>query len=412
MAAVDLGAESGRVVVGTFDGSKLHTQEAHRFPNVPVRLGGTLYWNFLRIFGDVVTGLQRTAGQNVTSVGVDAWGVDFGLLDASGRLLGNPVHYRDHRTEGTIPQVTCSVSREDIYAVTGIQFMEINTLYQLFSMVQSADPDLDRAERLLLIPDLVHHYLCGSVAGEYTNATTTQCYDSRRGAWAGSLLERIGIPRRLFPDVVQPGTRLGALLPDVAEQIGHTGSAVQVVAPGTHDTASAVAGIPLSPDGHTAFLSSGTWSLLGLEVDRPIMSDAALAANLTNEGGVAGTTRLLKNVMGLWLVQEARRALCHGGEPPAYAELIALAEQAPPFTAFVDPDDARFLRVADGLPRGAKRNVGGLIATVEALCDETGQPRPHLRRRHGCRTAVARRRATGATRRHLAASAHGAATQY
>jgi rhamnulokinase len=364
LAAVDLGAESGRVVLGTFDGAQLRTEEAHRFPNVPVHLGGTLYWDFLRIFGDVVTGIGRAG--DLASVGVDAWGVDFGLLDASGRLLGNPVHYRDRRTEGAIERVTRRVRREEIYAATGIQFMEINTLYQLFSMLETTDSDLDRADRLLLIPDLVNHFLCGSTVGEYTNATTTQCYDVERGEWADGLLARLGIPRALFPNIIQPGTLLGPLLPEIADQLGQAGSSVQVVAPGTHDTASAVAGIPLSADGHTAFLSSGTWSLLGLEVDRPVKTDAALAANLTNEGGVGGTIRLLKNVMGLWLVQAARRALGRRGEPPSYDELIALAEQARPFTAFIDPDDGRFLRLADG----------ELIAAVEAFCQETNQPAP------------------------------------
>jgi rhamnulokinase len=365
LAAVDLGAESGRVVVGSFDGSHLVPQEAHRFPNVPVRLGGTLYWDFLRLFGDVVAGIQRAG--DIASVGVDAWGVDFGLLDASGRLLGNPVHYRDRRTEGVIERVTARAPREQIYAATGIQFMEINTLYQLFSMVQSRDPDLGRANRLLLIPDLVNHFLCGSRVGEYTNATTTQCYDALHGTWADALLARLDIPRRLFPEVVQPGTRLGTLVPEVADQLGAAFPTVQVVAPGTHDTASAVAGIPLPADGHTAFLSSGTWSLLGVEVDHPILSDPALEANLTNEGGVAGTIRLLKNVMGLWLVQEARRALGHQGEePPSYEHLMTLAAQAPPFTAFVDPDDARFLRL----------HHGGIADEVEAFCRETGQPAP------------------------------------
>ena len=367
LAAVDLGAESGRVVVGTFDGKRLRTDEAHRFPNVPVRLGGTLYWDFLRIFGDVAAGIQCAASMgDLASVGVDTWGIDFGLLDASGRLLSNPVHYRDGRTAGAIDRVTTRVPRDQIYAATGIQFMEINTLYQLFAMVEAADPDLDRAHRLLLIPDLVNHFLCGVSVGEYTNATTTQCYDSRRGAWADSLLAQLGIPRRLFPEVVQPGTRLGTLLPEVADRIGLAGTNVQVVAPGTHDTASAVAGIPLAVDGHTAFLSSGTWSLLGLEVDQPVTTDAALQANLTNEGGVGGTLRLLKNVMGLWLLQEARRALGGRGEPPSYDRLIAQAEQAAPFTAFVDPDDKRFLRPA----------AGGLTTTVEAFCRETDQPPP------------------------------------
>lgn len=367
LLAIDLGAESGRAVVGRFDGDRLRVEEAHRFANVPVRLGGTLYWDFLRIFGDVVTGMGRAvAAGSLASVGVDTWGVDFGLLDRSGRLLANPVHYRDGRTQGMIQRATQCVPREAIYAATGIQFMEINTLYQLLSMVEAADPNLESAERLLLVPDLINHFLCGSLVSEYTNATTTQCYHARGGGWASDLLTPLGIPERLFPEVVPPGTLLGELVPAVAEAVGQAG--LRVVAPGTHDTASAVAAVPLPPTGTTVFLSSGTWSLLGIEVDRPVISEAALAANLTNEGGVAGTIRLLKNVMGLWLVQEARRALGDRRReaPPSYEELTGLAEQAQPFTAFIDPDDQRFLRPGPT----------GLSAAVEAVCRETQQPPP------------------------------------
>jgi rhamnulokinase len=338
LAAVDLGAESGRVVVGELDGERLSIQEVHRFGNVPVRLGGTLYWDFLHLFDDVVRGIGK-AGE-VASVGVDTWGVDYGLLDRHGRLIGNPVHYRDARTQG-VPE---RVSRADVYAATGIQFMPINTLYQLL-----AEPDLERADRLLLMPDLINHFLCGSTVGEYTIATTTQCYDVRQGDWARDLLGQVGIPERIFPPVVPPGTVLGEL---------DAGARPRVVATASHDTASAVAAVPLSPG--MAYLSSGTWSLLGLELHQPVVNAASLQANLTNEGGVAGTIRLLKNVMGLWLVQQARR----GHEDLSYADLTALAEQAPAWTAFVDPDDERFLRPGD------------LSGTVQTICQETGQPPP------------------------------------
>ena len=364
LLAVDLGAESGRGVVGAFDGERLRLDEVHRFPNVPVRLGGTLHWDFLRLFGDVLACIGR-AGE-VASLGVDGWGVDFGLLDGRGRLAGNPVHYRDGRTAGMLDRAQQSLSAEAIYDTTGIQFLPINTLYQLLSMAASADPDLERAERLLLVPDLIHHFLCGSDVGEYTNATTTQCLDVRRGVWAADMLETLGIPARLFPPLVAPGTALGPLLEDVARDL-NLAHAPLVLAPGTHDTASAVAGTPLEVGGQTAYLSSGTWSLLGLELDQPVLTHAAREANLTNEGGVAGTIRLLRNIMGLWLVQEARRALARPGEPaPAYAELSALAEQAPAHTAFVDPDDERFLRL----------RPGGLPQAVGDFCRETGQPVP------------------------------------
>jgi rhamnulokinase len=347
-------------MVGTFDGSRLELQEAHRFPNVPVRLGGTLHWDVLRLFGDIITGVRAalTLGE-VASVGVDAWGVDFGLLDARGRLLGNPVHYRDRRTEGMLERANQRVAREAIYATTGIQFMAINTLYQLLAMAQSHDPDLDRTERLLLIPDLLHHFLCGSDVGEYTNATTTQCFDVVSGTWAVELLSQLDIPTRIFPEIVPPGTFLGSLRADVAAEVGGN---MRVVAPGTHDTASAVAATPLPTDGSTAFLSSGTWSLLGLELRQPVLSVAAREGNLTNEGGVAGTIRLLKNVMGLWLVQEARRALVNSGSALSYEQLSAMAQSAPGVTAFVDPDDERFLRPGD------------LPTAVNAFCSETAQP--------------------------------------
>jgi rhamnulokinase len=353
LLALDLGAESGRALTGSFDGSRLNLEVAHRFPNLPVRMGGTLYWDFPRLFGDVLTGLQSAlAAGPVTSVGVDGWGVDFGLIDQRGRLIANPVHYRDTRTSGLLETALERVSKEDVYSRTGIQFMPINTLYQLLAM--SGDADLERAHRLLMIPDLVHHFLCDSIVGEYTNATTTQCFDVSAGAWSASLLSDLDIPVRLFPEVVPPGTRLGPLRSDI-------GATLTVIAPATHDTASAVVATPLAADGSTAYLSSGTWSLIGLELPRPVLTSEAREGNLTNEGGVAGTVRLLKNVMGLWLIQEARRAL---GVTLSYDELTAQAAEAAPFSAFIDPDDERFLRPGD------------LPANVRAFCVESGQPPP------------------------------------
>jgi len=362
MVAVDLGAESGRAIVGIFDGGRLALEDVHRFPNVPVTLAGTLHWDFLRLFGEVTAGLRRAAaGGPVASVGVDTWGVDFGLLDVRGRLLANPVHYRDRRTEGMPDDAFAIVPRDEIYAATGIQFMPINTLYQLLSMVRAGDPLLGQADRLLMMADLFHHFLAGTAVAEYTNASTSQCLDPVARDWARPLLARFGIPTGILPPIVAPGTVLGPLRPDVAADTG-LGDA-RVVAPGSHDTASAVVGAPLAGP-TTAFLSSGTWSLIGLEVAAPVVSDVTLAANLTNEGGVAGTIRLLRNVMGLWLVQESRRALWPAGDAPSYEELTALAETAPAFTAFIDPDDERLLRPGD------------LPARVRAICAETGQPVP------------------------------------
>jgi rhamnulokinase len=357
LLALDLGAESGRALVAAFDGSRLTLEEVHRFSNVPVQLHGTLYWDFLRLFGEVQNGVRaaRTSG-TIASLGVDTWGVDFGLIDSRGRLLGNPVHYRDARTRGMLDRALGRLPAEVIYATTGIQFIPINTLYQLLALVESADPDLGRADRLLMMADLINHFLCDSNVVEYTNATTTQCLDVSTGKWALDMLATLEIPPRMFPELVPPGTVLGQLSDDA-------GGRLAVIAPGTHDTASAVAATPLPRDGRTAFLSSGTWSLLGVERDEPLLNDAAREGNLTNEGGVAGTIRLLKNVMGLWLIQEARRAL---DTSMTYAELTARAAAARRWTAFVDPDDERFLRL----------QPGELPAAVAEFCRETAQPTP------------------------------------
>jgi rhamnulokinase len=360
--ALDLGAESGRAVVGRFDGARLDLGEAHRFRNVPVRLGDTLYWDFPRLFGDVLDGLRLArAGGPLASVAVDTWGVDFGLLDGRGRLVSNPVHYRDSRTEGIVETACRLVPREEIYRATGIQFMPINTLFQLLAMLRGGDPSLAAADRLLMMGDLFAHFLAGTAVAEHTNATTSQCLDPRTGEWAFPLLERFGIPKRLFPPIVEPGTRLGPVRTEVARAAGVDGTVV--VAPASHDTASAVVGTPLGSPA-TAFLSSGTWSLIGLELPRPVIDDASLAANLTNEGGFGGTTRLLRNVMGLWLVQESRRARWSAGDAPGYDELAVLAARAPSRTAFIDPDDERFLRPGD------------LPARIREACRETGQPAP------------------------------------
>jgi rhamnulokinase len=362
LAAADLGAESGRLLVGTFDGDRLALEEVHRFPNGPVRVGGTLHWDALRLWSEIDAGLRKAgAAGPVASVAVDSWGVDFGLLDGRGRLVSNPVHYRDRRTDGIPERVFALVPRDEVYATTGIQVMAINTLYQLASMALDHDPALERSHRLLLMADLFTWLLSGVQAGEYTNATTTQCLDARARDWARPMLERIGIPAAILPEVVAPGTRLGPLLPELAGATGLGGT--QVVLAGSHDTASAVAGTPLASP-RTAYLSSGTWSRLGLEMPGPIITEASSAANLTNEGGVAGTIRLLRNVTGLWLVQECRRALWPVGAAPTYAEITAMAEAAPPFTAFINPDDERFL------------HPGDLPGHIRAFCAETGQPVP------------------------------------
>ena len=362
LAAVDIGAESGRVLVGTFDGGRLAIEDVHRFPNVPVTAAGTMHWDALRLFGDITSGLRKAgAVGDVASIGVDTWGVDFALLDERGRLLANPVHYRDARTDGMVERAFSLVPRGEIYATTGIQFMAINTVYQLLAMASADDPLLRHADRLLMMADLFAHFLSGASVAEYTLASTSQALDARARDWARPMLERLGIPTGLLPEIVAPGTDVGGLTGALADAPGLAGT--RVILPGSHDTASAVVGTPIA-SGSTAYLSSGTWSLIGLEVPQPVISDVSLAANLTNEGGVDGTIRLLRNVVGLWLVQESRRALWPDREAPSYEKLAGLAETAPAFTAFIDPDDERFLRPGD------------LPARVREFCIETGQPVP------------------------------------
>ena len=362
-AAADLGAQSGRVAVGRFDGEQISVTEVHRFANVPVRTGEVLQWDVLRLYQDVVDGLRAAAREagRVDSVAVDSWGVDFGLIDRGGRLLANPVHYRDGRRARAMDAVLERVPPRELYERTGIQLMPINTVFELGAMAADGDAALAAADTLLFIPDLLHHWLCGARTSEYTNATTSQCYDSRSGAWATDLLERLGVPSRVLPEVVEPGTRLAPLARGVAEETG-LGDA-QVVAVATHDTGSAVAAVPFRFDG-SVFISSGTWSLVGLEVREPVITDASFAANLTNEGGVDGTFRLLRNVTGLWLLEECRRAWALAGSEYSLDQLIALAKAAPAFRSFIEPNEPAFAQPGD------------MPARVRAFCAHTGQPEP------------------------------------
>ncbi len=366
LLAFDLGAESGRAVLGRFDGDRLRLSELHRFPNEPVRLPDGLHWDVLRLFAEVKRGLALCAEKHgrPASIGVNTWGVDFALLDREGTLLGNPYHYRDSRTEGMLEEAFQRVRREEIFERTGIQFMQVNALYQLLSMALARSPLLEAAETFLTMPDLFNYWLSDRTVCEFTNATTTQCYDPRAGGWATSLLERLGIPSHFFAEVVSPGTVLGPLVPSVAEETGL--GDVPVVAPACHDTASAVAAVPASEE-DWAYISSGTWSLVGVEVRQPIITPESLASNFTNEGGVAGTFRFLKNVAGLWLVQECRRAWAQQGEEYSYDELTQMAEAAPPFPAFIDPDDPSFFNPAD-MPRA-----------LAAYCLHSGQTPPQGR---------------------------------
>ena len=357
--AVDLGAESGRVVLGRFDGGRVTLEETHRFPNAPVRLPDGLHWDVMRIFCDVKEGLAKAAREGGTEgVGVDSWGVDFGLLDRDGSLVSNPYHYRDPRTEGMMEEAGDKAPREEIYRTTGIQFMPINTLYQLLAMRES--PLLGAAETLLLIPDLINYWLTGEKSCERTNATTTQLLDLQTGEWSQDLLKRMDLPARIFPPVVPPATEIGPLMPEVAEEVG---AGLPVLTVASHDTASAVVAVPAETESF-AYVSSGTWSLVGVETPRAVTTPEALAANFTNEGGFGGTTRFLKNVMGLWLLQECRRTWARDDRDYSYEELTRLAEGAATAGPLVDPDNPAFLAPGD------------MPSRIRCFCEGTGQRPP------------------------------------
>lgn len=365
--AVDLGAESGRVMLAVLGGGAISLREIHRFANEPLGLPTGMHWNLPALFDNVVEGMRRgvaTAradGVELRSVGVDTWGVDYALLDGDGEPLGLPFCYRDPRTGPAYRAALEEVGADAIYAATGIQFMELNTLYQLVADRDSDPARLEKAARLLFVPDLVHHMLCGSLAVEATIASTSQMLDPRTGDWARDLVSRLRIPTGMLGEIVPPGTRLGCLSPRIADAVG---AELDVVAPAAHDTASAVVAVPADPATSWCFLSSGTWSLLGAEIDAPCVNDAAREASFTNEGGVEGTIRFLKNVTGLWLVQECRRAWALEGREMGYDELEALAAEAEPFRTTVDPEDGAFLAPGD------------MPAKIAEHARRTGQPEP------------------------------------
>jgi len=362
--AVDLGSESGRCSLVSFDGGRLYLDEVHRFSNDPVGIFDTLYWDPLKLFAEVKHGLQLCAQQanhHLHGIGVDTWGVDFALLGRDGEMLGYPVHYRDRRTSGMMEEAFKRVAKEEIFERTGIQFMPINTLYQLLSLVLREAPVLEVAVTFLTIPDLFNFWLTGEEACEFSNATTTQLYDQRARGWSFPLIEKLGIPTHIFPQIVQPGNVLGRLLPSLAAEVGM--KPIPVIAPVCHDTGSAVAGVPANAK-NFAFISSGTWSIVGVETNAPVITKQSFAYNFTNEGGVSNTVRFSKNVMGLWLIQECRRIWAQAGNNYSYAELISMAEKARPFQSFVNPDDEAFLRTGD------------MIRRIQEYCKKTGQPVP------------------------------------
>lgn len=362
VAAVDLGASSGRVMVGRVGTKTLDLVEVHRFVNGPVRVGPTLHWDVLGLYREVLHGLSVAArDHHLAGIGIDSWAVDYGLLDASGALLGNPIHYRDNRTAGVLERLVETVPAAELYAVTGLQQLPFNTIYQLVSALGTAQ--LQAADRFLLIPDLFGYWLTGKVGAEATNASTTQLYDVRSRTWATHLAERVGIPTHLFPPLREAGDIVGSLLPAVAADLD-LAETIPVVAVGSHDTASSVVAIPAAPGGRFAYISSGTWSLVGVELESPVLTDAAQRANFTNEGGVDGRIRFLRNVMGLWILQECLRAWGGEGDVPDLAELLGQAAHAPAFVALFDPDAPGFLA------------PGNMPERVTNACRASGQPSP------------------------------------
>jgi len=358
--ALDFGAESGRAILARLHSGVLVTEEIRRFKNEAVESGGSLHWDVSKLWWEVQSALEDLKETDLAGIGVDAWGVDYALLGERGELLQNPYHYRDPRTDGVMKEVFGKVAREEIYDGTGIQFMPINTIYQLYAAMRDSPALLKRAQKLVMIPDLFHYWLTGKAVCEYTNATTTQLVNPVTRTWAGELITRLGLPGHLLTEIVEPGTRIGTLLPSISR--GSTLSGTAVIAPATHDTGSAVAAI--SAREGTAFLSSGTWSLLGTELDAPVVSAEALRLNFTNEGGVDGTTRLLKNVMGLWMLQCCRHSWSAQGRSYEYSELLDLALREDPFRCLVDPDHLSFLRPAD------------MPAAIDQFCAGTHQPFP------------------------------------
>jgi rhamnulokinase len=362
--AFDLGASGGRTVLGHFDGNRLSIEEIHRFPNGPVRVGRNIYWDALRLLEEVKHGLafaNRVAGESVTSIGLDTWGIDFALLDRDGRLVGNPHSYRDPRTDGMMEAAFRRVPRDEIYGQTGVQFMQLNTLYQLLAMVVNESPQLEVAETLLMIPDLFNYWLTGQKVCEFTDATTTQFYNPVEMNWARSLLERMGIPTHILPEIAETGANLGPVRPWLTEETGI--GQVPVIAVATHDTASATSAIPSSGNDH-AFISCGTWSLVGAKATEAVINEHGLAYSFACYGGAGGQFLVWKNVQGLWLLQECIRVWAEAGKDYAYDDVVRLAREATPFESFVDTDDRSFL------------TPGDMPTRIRAFCEQTGQIPP------------------------------------
>ncbi len=367
--AYDLGASSGRAFIGELDldTHTLRIHEIHRFDNDPVQVGEHLYWDILRLFHELKQGLlhaQRQGYTQLESLGIDSWAVDFGLLDQDGELLSNPYHYRDLHTQGIMETIKQQLGESFLYQRTGIQFLPFNTIYQLLAIAQQRASVIAQADVLLMIPDVLRYFLTGIKQSEITNASTTQLYNPRQGRFDEDILQAIGIPSKLMPELIEAGTIVGTLSPSIQAELGV--EAIQVIAVGEHDTASAVAAVP-ALEAPFAYISSGTWSLLGTETQAPVLTDLSLQWNFTNEAGVYQSNRLLKNIMGLWLIQSCKREWDLTGESSSYTELTTMAATAEPFRSLINPDDVRFL------------HHGHMLKKIQQYCTETNQPIPHTK---------------------------------
>ncbi len=361
----DFGASSGRAMLAEFDGEKISMEEIHRFSNDTVIVNGTMYWDILRLFFEIKTSITKAVNSGgFDAIGIDTWGVDFGLIDKRGKLISNPVHYRDKRTEDIPEKVFETVSRDEIYKHTGTQFMRINTLYQLMYLKYNEPEMLQNAEKLLLIPDLFAYMLTGEMKAEASIASTTNLYDAYKRDWDFELIEKLGLSADLFPPVIKSGETYGLLSDEICEELGC--EKVPVIAVPAHDTASAVAATPSTDDGFV-YISCGTWSLFGIEAAEPIINDEVARLNFTNEGGFNDTVRFLKNIMGLWLIQESRRQWKREGEDVGFDVLEREALAAEPFKCFVDVDDPAF------------ETAGNLPKRVKEYCQKTGQYVPQTR---------------------------------
>ncbi|MEM2220621.1 MAG: rhamnulokinase family protein [Ignisphaera sp.] len=363
----DLGAGSCRAMIGFIDEreKKVGVEELYRFPNYMIRIRESLYWDVLRIWHEMKQAIKlayRRYGDSLVSIGVDTWGIDFALLDERGELLGNPHTYRDPRTEGMMDEVLRIVPKERLYERTGIQFIRINTLFQIYSMVKANDPKLKVAKTFLMIPDLFNYWLSGVAVAEYTEATTSQFLDPGAKKWCFDILEMLGIPTHIFPDVIEPGTKLGKIEPRLASELG-VSKEIEIVAPATHDTASAIAAGPMVSE-NAGYISSGTWSLVGVELPKPLINRKAMEYNFTNEGGAFNTITFLRNVQGMWLVEEIRRILADRGQQLSYDDILRIAKEAKSSKAFIDPDHEDFVAPED------------MISAIMKYLENTKQEKP------------------------------------